>query len=116
MNLALGFAGPVYLGDKGLALCRKALKKRDDYIRAASLIGLGVRNDAQALAIINSASFASNGEMKKCRLISLSLLGGLPLMKSIANTLSDRGVPTKQGRSARWSHSTVVRILARNGK
>ena len=34
-------------------------------------------------------------------------------LKQIAAALTDRGVPTKTGRSARWGHQAVARILAR---
>lgn len=34
-------------------------------------------------------------------------------LQRIAETLTDRGVPTKTGRSERWQHKTVARILAR---
>ena len=35
-------------------------------------------------------------------------------LKAIANALTERGVPTKTGKSNRWSHSAVARILHRN--
>ena len=34
-------------------------------------------------------------------------------LKAIANALTERAVPTKTGKSSRWSHSAVVRILRR---
>ncbi|MCH7995203.1 MAG: recombinase family protein [Planctomycetes bacterium] len=34
-------------------------------------------------------------------------------LKAIANALPERGVPTKTGKSNRWSHSAVARILTR---
>jgi DNA invertase Pin-like site-specific DNA recombinase len=34
-------------------------------------------------------------------------------LKAIAQTLTDRGIPTKTGKSPRWTHQTVARILAR---
>ncbi len=35
-------------------------------------------------------------------------------LKAIADTLTARGLPTKTGKSNRWSHSAVARILKRN--
>jgi len=37
-------------------------------------------------------------------------------LKAIANALSERGVPTKTGKSTRWSHSAVARILNRRAR
>ena len=34
-------------------------------------------------------------------------------LKAIANALTERRIPTKTGKSARWSHSAVARILRR---
>ncbi len=34
-------------------------------------------------------------------------------LKAIADSLTERGVPTKTGKSSRWSHSAVARILKR---
>ena len=34
-------------------------------------------------------------------------------LKAIANALTERSVPTKTGKSNRWSHSAVARILTR---
>ncbi len=34
-------------------------------------------------------------------------------LKAIAGALTERGVPTKTGKSSRWSHSAVARILRR---
>ncbi len=34
-------------------------------------------------------------------------------LKAIANALTERAVPTKTGKSSRWSHSAVARILRR---
>ncbi|UCC28727.1 MAG: recombinase family protein [Phycisphaerales bacterium] len=34
-------------------------------------------------------------------------------LKQIAKALTERGIPTKTGRSARWSHQAVARILNR---
>ena len=34
-------------------------------------------------------------------------------LKRIANALTERGVPTKTGKSNRWTHQAVARILAR---
>ena len=34
-------------------------------------------------------------------------------LKAIANALTERGVRTKTGKSSRWSHSAVARILRR---
>ncbi len=34
-------------------------------------------------------------------------------LKAIAESLTERGIPTKTGKSARWSHSAVARILRR---
>ena len=35
-------------------------------------------------------------------------------LKAIASALTERGVPTKTGKSNRWSHSSVARILKRH--
>lgn len=37
-------------------------------------------------------------------------------LKAIANALTERGVRTKTGKSTRWSHSAVARILKRHAK
>ena len=37
-------------------------------------------------------------------------------LKAIAETLTDRGVPTKTGRSMQWTHTAVARILNRSAK
>ena len=34
-------------------------------------------------------------------------------LKAIANALTERGVPTKTGKSNHWSHSAIARILRR---
>ncbi len=34
----------------------------------------------------------------------------------IADTLTDQGVPTKTGRSSRWTHQAVARILKRESQ
>lgn len=34
-------------------------------------------------------------------------------LKQIASTLTERGIPTKTGKSTRWGHQAVARILAR---
>ena len=34
-------------------------------------------------------------------------------LEAIADTLTQRGVPTKTGRSPRWTHQAVARILRR---
>ncbi len=34
-------------------------------------------------------------------------------LQQIANTLTRRGVPTKTGKSSRWTHQAVARILSR---
>ncbi len=34
-------------------------------------------------------------------------------LQEIAETLTGRGVPTKTGKSARWTHQSVARILSR---
>ena len=36
-------------------------------------------------------------------------------LKQIADTLTERRVPTKTGKSARWTHQAVARILGRTG-
>ena len=36
-------------------------------------------------------------------------------LKQIADTLTKQGIPTKTGRSDRWTHQAVVRILSRPG-
>ncbi len=35
--------------------------------------------------------------------------------RQIADALTDRGIPTKTGKSSRWVHQTVARILSRSG-
>ena len=37
-------------------------------------------------------------------------------LQRIAAELTERKVPTKTGRSSRWSHQAVARILARKGR
>jgi DNA invertase Pin-like site-specific DNA recombinase len=37
-------------------------------------------------------------------------------LKTIADALTTRGVPTKTGKSTRWTHQAVARLLARDGK
>ena len=42
-----------------------------------------------------------------------TMRGAGKTLKAIANALSERAIPTKTGKSNRWSHSAVARILNR---
>ncbi len=59
------------------------------------------------MLIPNAAEQAVIVEIREMR------AAGMPL-EHIAEELTDRGVPTKTGRSRRWTHSTVARILSRH--
>jgi DNA phosphorothioation-dependent restriction protein DptG len=57
-----------------------------------------VTNKVELMVITNIAVMRSNGMT----------------LKQIAEALTQRGVPTKTGKSQQWTHQAVARILARN--
>ena len=69
--------------------------------------GYDLAGDGVAL-IPNESEQAVITDMKAMRSRGMKL-------QQIAGALTDRGVPTKTGKSARWTHQAVARILKRTG-
>jgi len=82
-----------------------AVKKANGERVGAVPYGFDLAPDGCAL-VENSAEQAVIAEIRAMR------AGGMRLQR-IARALSTRGVPTKTGRSDRWSHQAVARIAAR---
>ena len=63
---------------------------------------------------------AADGTTLKPNELELAIIGEIRAMRAagktlqaIADSLTERGVPTKTGKSDRWSHSAIARILRR---
>jgi len=69
--------------------------------------GFDLADDGTTL-VPNESEQAVIADMKAMRTTGRKL-------KQIANTLTERGVPTKTGKSLRWTHQAVARILNRGG-
>ena len=82
-----------------------AVKKANGERVGAVPYGFDLAPDGCAL-VENSAEQAVIADIRAMR------AGGMRLQR-IARALTTRGVPTKTGRSDRWSHQAVARIIAR---
>ena len=69
--------------------------------------GFDLADDGTTL-VPNESEQAVIADMKAMRTTGRKL-------KQIANALTERGVPTKTGKSLRWTHQAVARILNRGG-
>jgi site-specific DNA recombinase len=72
----------------------------------AVLYGFDLADDGKTL-IPNEAEQAVLADIRALRNSGKTL-------KAIAKALTDRGIPTKTGKSPRWTHQTVARILKRS--
>lgn len=85
-----------------------AVKRANGELVGAVPFGFDLAEDGTTL-IPNETEQAVLAEIRSMR------SGGMTLRR-IAETLTARGVPTKTGKSTRWTHSAVGRILGRNGQ
>ena len=80
--------------------------KRSNGERIGSIpYGYGLADDGTTL-VPNDAERAIMADIRRWRSSGQKL-------QQIADALTERGIPTKTGRSVRWSHQAVARILAR---
>ena len=82
-----------------------AIKKANGERVGAVPFGFDLADDGTTL-VDNAAEQAVLADIRAMRSAGKKL-------KQIADELSDRGVPTKTGKSDRWSHQSVARILKR---
>ena len=81
------------------------VKKANGQRVGAIPFGFDLANDGTTL-IPNDREQAVIGDMR-------SMKAGGRTLREIALALTDRGIPTKTGKTNRWTHSAVARIVSR---